>query len=42
MVIPLGPRGGDQELLLIRKEANGSLDRRVVLPVAFVPLVPGG
>jgi len=42
MVIPLGPRGGDQELLLIRKEADGTLSRHIVLPVAFVPLVPGG
>jgi len=42
MVIPLGPRGGDQELVLLRKEKDGSLDRRSVLPVAFVPMVPGG
>ncbi len=42
LVIPIGPRGGEQELVLIRKEADGSLDRRAVLPVAFVPLVKGG
>ncbi len=41
MVIPVGPRGGDQDLVLVRKEKDGSLDRRNVLPVAFVPMVPG-
>ncbi|MGQ0674728.1 MAG: protein-L-isoaspartate(D-aspartate) O-methyltransferase [Rhodospirillales bacterium] len=41
LVIPLGPRGGEQDLVVIRKEADGALDRRVVLPVAFVPLVKG-
>ena len=42
MVIPVGPRHGDQQLLLITKDASGSLTRRVVLPVAFVPLTGGG
>ncbi|MCK6450764.1 MAG: protein-L-isoaspartate(D-aspartate) O-methyltransferase [Alphaproteobacteria bacterium] len=42
MVIPIGPRGSDQELVLVCKEKDGSLDRRSVLPVAFVPMVPGG
>jgi protein-L-isoaspartate(D-aspartate) O-methyltransferase len=42
LVIPLGPRGGDQELVLLRKEQDGTIDRRSVLPVAFVPMVPGG
>lgn len=42
MVIPVGPRGGDQVLVLIRKETDGSIDRRAVLPVAFVPLVKSG
>jgi protein-L-isoaspartate(D-aspartate) O-methyltransferase len=42
MVIPLGPRGGEQALVLVRKEADGTVDRRMVLPVAFVPMVPGG
>lgn len=41
MVIPVGPRGGDQDLLLIRKEPDGKIDHRTILPVAFVPLVPG-
>lgn len=41
MAIPLGPRGGDQELILLRKEPDGTIDRRSMLPVAFVPMVPG-
>lgn len=41
LVIPLGPRGGDQDLVVIRREADGTLDRRSVLPVAFVPMVAG-
>jgi protein-L-isoaspartate(D-aspartate) O-methyltransferase len=42
MVIPVGaPRGG-QELLLIEKRADGTIDRRVVLPVRFVPLTGRG
>jgi protein-L-isoaspartate(D-aspartate) O-methyltransferase len=39
MVIPLGPRHGDQELVLITKDASGAVRRRRVLPVAFVPLI---
>jgi protein-L-isoaspartate(D-aspartate) O-methyltransferase len=40
MVIPVG--GGDiQHLKLITKRADGSYDERNVLPVRFVPLVPG-
>ena len=38
MVIPVGPPRGDQELLLITKDAAGNVTRRSVLPVAFVPL----
>jgi protein-L-isoaspartate(D-aspartate) O-methyltransferase len=38
MVIPAGPVHGDQELLLIAKDAAGTLTRRTILPVAFVPL----
>jgi protein-L-isoaspartate(D-aspartate) O-methyltransferase len=41
MVIPVGERQGAQELLVITKRADGSLERRSVLPVRFVPLVPG-
>lgn len=35
MVIPVG--AGDQELLLIEKRADGSVRRRSILPVSFVP-----
>jgi protein-L-isoaspartate(D-aspartate) O-methyltransferase len=41
IVIPVGPRHGDQELLLITKDAAGNVTRRSVLPVAFVPLTGG-
>jgi protein-L-isoaspartate(D-aspartate) O-methyltransferase len=41
MVIPVGPRHADQELLLITKDAAGAVTRRVILPVAFVPLTGG-
>ena len=41
LVAPVG-RMGDQELVLIEKKANGSLSRRSVRPVAFVPMKPGG
>jgi len=40
MVIPVGPEGGAQELMLILKEADGSLRQRRIIPVRFVPLVP--
>ena len=42
MMIPIGPRHGDQELLLVTKDAAGNVTRRGVLPVAFVPLTGGG
>jgi protein-L-isoaspartate(D-aspartate) O-methyltransferase len=42
LVIPVGPRHGDQELLLLTKDAAGTVARRSVLPVAFVPLTGGG
>ena len=41
MVIPVGAAGGAQDLLLIVKTADGRLERKTVLPVRFVPLVPG-
>ena len=40
MVIPVGAAGEVQELLLIVKNADGKLERKSVLPVRFVPLVP--
>ena len=39
MVIPLGERGGAQELALVSKHADGRVERKSVLPVRFVPLV---
>lgn len=41
MVIPVGSEGGMQYLELITKRADGGFDERRVLPVRFVPLVPG-
>ena len=41
MVIPVGEDGGRQNLLLVTKRADGSTQTRSVLPVRFVPLVPG-
>jgi protein-L-isoaspartate(D-aspartate) O-methyltransferase len=37
MVIPVGPRERVQELLLIEKREDGTLTRRKVIPVRFVP-----
>jgi protein-L-isoaspartate(D-aspartate) O-methyltransferase len=41
MVIPVGPRHGDQELVLVTKDATGEVTQRNVLSVAFVPLTGG-
>ncbi|HRO59694.1 MAG TPA: protein-L-isoaspartate(D-aspartate) O-methyltransferase [Burkholderiaceae bacterium] len=38
MVIPIGPSFGNQELVLIEKQADGTVTRRTVLPVRFVPM----
>jgi protein-L-isoaspartate(D-aspartate) O-methyltransferase len=40
MVIPLGPQDGTQELVRLTKTAQG-LQRETLLPVRFVPLLPG-
>jgi len=37
LVIPVGARYASQELLLVRKEKDGSVAQRKILPVAFVP-----
>jgi len=42
LVIPLGPAGGEQILAVVTRAADGTVDRRDILPVAFVPMVPGG
>lgn len=39
MVIPVGERYGDQMLLLVEKDAAGTVGRHQILAVAFVPLV---
>lgn len=39
LVIPVGPHHGAQDLLRIHIDAEGGIERRSVLPVAFVPLV---
>jgi protein-L-isoaspartate(D-aspartate) O-methyltransferase len=41
MVIPVGPSVDNQELLLISKDAAGKVSSKAVIPVRFVPLVPG-
>jgi protein-L-isoaspartate(D-aspartate) O-methyltransferase len=41
LVIPVGPTHAAQELLVLTKRADGGVDERRVLPVRFVPLVPG-
>jgi protein-L-isoaspartate(D-aspartate) O-methyltransferase len=41
MVIPVGGEGEIQYLKLLTKRADGGLDEKRVLPVRFVPLVPG-
>lgn len=38
MVIPVGEPNGDQELRLLHKKADGTVDTMPILPVAFVPL----
>jgi protein-L-isoaspartate O-methyltransferase len=39
MVVPVGE--WRQDLKLVTKRADGGYDERNVLPVRFVPLVPG-
>jgi protein-L-isoaspartate(D-aspartate) O-methyltransferase len=41
MVIPVGGEGDIQHLKVIVKRADGGYDEKQVLPVRFVPLVPG-
>ncbi len=38
LVMPVGGRGETQWLTLVSKDLEGEIDRRVVLPVRFVPL----
>lgn len=39
MIIPVAGQGYGQELKLLQKTAQGGIESRTVLPVAFVPLV---
>jgi len=41
LVAPVGASALDQELIVIEKGKDGKLRRRSVLPVRFVPMVPG-
>jgi len=41
LVIPVGGSGETQYLKLLTKRADGGVDEKRVLPVRFVPLVPG-
>ena len=40
MILPLGPHGGPQEIVKLTRSAEG-LKRETLLPVRFVPLLPG-
>jgi protein-L-isoaspartate(D-aspartate) O-methyltransferase len=42
LVIPVGPEGRGQDLLLAVKEPDGKLSRRRIIPVAFVPFTGEG
>jgi len=39
LVIPVGPVGGVQDLVVIEKDAAGLIAKRSVIPVRFVPMV---
>jgi len=41
MIIPVGPAFMVQQLLLVEKDADGTVRTRALLPVAFVPLTGG-
>ncbi|MBW8906489.1 MAG: protein-L-isoaspartate(D-aspartate) O-methyltransferase [Betaproteobacteria bacterium] len=41
MVIPVGGDGWVQQLKVVTKRADGGHDERDIIPVRFVPLVPG-
>ena len=41
MMIPVGGRLSGQNLTLVEKDEAGNIEQRVILPVAFVPLVKG-
>ena len=39
LIAPIGPTGGNQELIVLEKSPTGKITRRSVLPVRFVPMV---
>jgi len=39
MLIPVGPNGGDQYLMQVDKQLDGSIKQKKVLGVRYVPLV---
>jgi protein-L-isoaspartate(D-aspartate) O-methyltransferase len=41
MVLPLGPHGGAQQIVRLLKSEAGGLTREGLIPVRFVPLLPG-
>ena len=41
MVLPLGPRSGTQHIVKLSKNADGEIARETLIPVRFVPLLPG-
>lgn len=41
MVVPVGPEGGMQHLMLYTRRPDGGYEEKRVLAVRFVPLVPG-
>jgi protein-L-isoaspartate(D-aspartate) O-methyltransferase len=38
LVMPVGPAGAPQDLVVLTKQADGTLERRSLLPVRFVPI----
>ena len=41
MILPLGPRHGTQYIVKLSKSAGGEIKREDLIPVRFVPLLPG-
>jgi protein-L-isoaspartate(D-aspartate) O-methyltransferase len=41
MIVPVGPRGSGQDLVVVTKDASGRTTTRDVIPVVFVPMVHG-
>lgn len=41
LIAPIGPAGGVQKLVKIRKKPGGETEREELMAVRFVPLVPG-